>query len=349
MVDILKKLGVVESHAHQLAEVLIEADVRGHHSHGLNRLDMYLTDLRKNVTKLDGKPSILKERAGTAWIDGHSLLGPVVGNFCMDLAIKKAKEAGVGWVVAKGSNHYGIAGWYAMRAMKAGMIGMSFTNTSPVVYPTRSSHAALGTNPLALGANGTGGDSYLLDMATTTVAIGKVEIYKRRGHEVPSTWGVEKNGKPTTNPEQILDGGGLLPLGGNEIQGGYKGYGLGSLVEIFCGILGGAHWGPNVRKWMTAKEDADLGQCFIAVDPEAFAPGFNERMQEFMDTMRNLPTVDPATKVLIPGDKENTHVKLIEDLGGIPYHPNQIEHANDLAAKYNVEKIHVFKEYEKST
>ncbi|KAK6014467.1 malate/L-lactate dehydrogenase [Ostertagia ostertagi] len=130
------------------------------------------------------------------------------------------------------------------------------------------------------------------------------------------TWGVAQGGTVSHNPDEILYGG-----------GGYKGYGMGSLVEIFCGILGGAHWGPNIRKWMTAEEDADLGQCFIAIDPEAFAPGFNGRMQEFMDTMRNLPSVDPAHKVLIPGDPEKAHEKVVDELGGIPYHPNQIVYA----------------------
>ncbi|EYB83089.1 hypothetical protein Y032_0343g3064 [Ancylostoma ceylanicum] len=217
MVDCMKSVGVVESHAGQLADVLIEADVRGHYSHGLNRLDMYIKDCQKKVCKTDGVPKILKERAGTAWVDGLSLLGPVVGNFCMDLAVKKAKETGVGWVCAKGSNHYGIAGWYVMRAMKEGVMAMSFTNTSPIQYPTRASVPALGTNPMAIGVNGTGDDHFLLDMATTTVAIGKVEIAKRRGESVPETWGVEKGGKLSTNPETILGGGGLFPLGGSEV------------------------------------------------------------------------------------------------------------------------------------
>ncbi|XGW12384.1 hypothetical protein V3C99_013243, partial [Haemonchus contortus] len=341
IVDIMQKQGVAVSHAEQLADVLVEADVRGHYSHGLNRLDMYVGDCRKKVCKLDGTPTILKERAGSAWVDGNSLLGPVVGNFCMDLAVKKAKEAGVGWVVCKGSNHFGIAGWYVMRAMKQGVMGISCTNTSPIMYPTRAAKPALGTNPIAIGANAAGGDSYLLDMATTTVAIGKVEIAKRKGQEVPNTWGVAKGGVMSHKPDEILSGGGLLPLGGSEICGGYKGYGLGSVVEIFCGILGGAHWGPNIRKWMSAEVDADLGQCFIAIDPEAFAPGFGGRLQEFMNTMRNLPSVSPDEKVLIPGDPERNHEKIVEELGGIPYHPNQITYANDLADLYGVKKVHV--------
>ncbi|KAK6020565.1 malate/L-lactate dehydrogenase, partial [Ostertagia ostertagi] len=181
IVDIMQKQGVVASHAEQLADVLVEADVRGHYSHGLNRLDMYVGDCRKKG-----------EKAGSAWVDGNSLLGPVVGNFCMDLAVKKAKEAGVGWVVCKGSNHFGIAGWYVLRAMKQGCMAMSFTNTSPVMYPTRAAKPALGTNPV-------------------------VEIAKRKGLQVPNTWGVAQGGTVSHNPDEILYGGGLLPLGGNEI------------------------------------------------------------------------------------------------------------------------------------
>ncbi|KAE9420827.1 hypothetical protein Angca_007218, partial [Angiostrongylus cantonensis] len=312
IVDCMKMQGVTESHAGQLADVLIEADVRGHYSHGLNRLDMYIGDCVKKVCRLDGTPTILKERAGSAWVDGNNLLGPVVGNFSMDLAVKKAKEAGVGWVVAKGS-------LYCLLYQ-----AMSFTNTSPVTYPTRSARPALGTNPLCLGADGTGGDSFVLDMATTTVAIGKIEIAKRRSEKVPETWGVDKSGRVSTNPEAILDGGGLLPLGGSEVTGGYKGYGLGALVEIFCGILAGSHWGPHIRKWMSASTEADLGQCFIAIDPQAFAPGFHERMQDFINTMRNLPPTDEGLNVEVAGDMERKHIKLVEELGGIPYHPNQI-------------------------
>ncbi|CAI5441792.1 unnamed protein product [Caenorhabditis angaria] len=140
---------------------------------------MYVRDVQKNVCKSDGTPIILSERAATAWVDGNNLLGPVVGNFCMDLAIKKAKEAGIGWVVAKGSNHYGIAGWYSLRALKQGLLGMSMTNTSPLCYPTRSAKPALGTNPISLAAPGVNNDSFVLDMASTTVAIGKLSYYKK--------------------------------------------------------------------------------------------------------------------------------------------------------------------------
>ncbi|GMT15599.1 hypothetical protein PFISCL1PPCAC_6896, partial [Pristionchus fissidentatus] len=336
MVDCITKAGAADSHARQLADVLIEGDVRGHYSHGLNRLEMYVQNLQEGSCEASGEPRILNERAGTAWVDGRNLLGPVVGNFCMDLAVKKAKEAGVGWVAAKGSNHFGIAGWYSMRAMKQGCMGLAFTNTSPLMYPTRAAKPALGTNPISLAAAGKEGDAFVLDMATTTVAIGKVELASRKGESVPSTWGADGRGKVSTDPETIVKEGALLPLGGDERSGGYKGYGMASLVEIFCGVLAGAHWGPHVRRWGSNAAVADLGQCFIAVDTSAFAPAFADRMQEFMDTMRDLPRSDESESVEVAGDMEKRHEELVHTLGGIPYHPNQIDFANNLAKKLGV-------------
>uniref|UniRef100_A0A0N5AEU5 Malate dehydrogenase n=1 Tax=Syphacia muris TaxID=451379 RepID=A0A0N5AEU5_9BILA len=335
-VDVMTAVGTCREHAQQLADVIAEADIRGHYSHGLNRLEMYMNDIKKRVCKGNGEPTIVSERLATGLVNGNDLLGPVVGNFCTDLAVKKAKQCGIGWVVANHSNHFGIAGFYSMRAAAQGCIGLAFTNTSPIMYPTRSGVPALGTNPLTLAVNGLGDDSFVLDMATTTVAIGKVEIANRKGDSIPDTWGVSSDGNMTTDTSKIVHGGGLLPLGGDEKSGGYKGYGLGALVEIFCGVLGGSHWGPNIRKWLNATTIADLGQCFGAIDPDAFAPGFRERMQKFMDTMRNLKTAG-GEKVLVAGDPERQHVKLVESCGGIPYHLNQIAFAVSILVVVTVE------------
>ncbi|KRT82930.1 hypothetical protein AMK59_4199, partial [Oryctes borbonicus] len=131
-------VGTQRDHANVMADLLVEADYRGHYSHGMNRLDMYVKDVKSGTCDGKATPKILKETPATAWVDGQNGMGAVVGNFCMDLAIKKAKEVGVGWVAAKGSNHFGIAAMYTMQAIKEGMLGMSFTNTSPFLAPTRS-------------------------------------------------------------------------------------------------------------------------------------------------------------------------------------------------------------------
>merc|ERR1711962_304046 len=166
---------------------------------------MYVKDIKSGICAKDGEPEVERESAATALVDGKNLLGPVVGNFCMNLAIKKAKETGIGWVCARGSNHYGIAGWYALRASDKGLIGISFTNTSPLVAPTRAKTAALGTNPIAVSAPSSDPqDPFVLDMATCTVAVGKIELQKRKQEPMPEGWAINKEGRVTQDSAEAL-------------------------------------------------------------------------------------------------------------------------------------------------
>ncbi|XP_030845393.1 uncharacterized protein LOC577523 isoform X1 [Strongylocentrotus purpuratus] len=331
--------GVTSAHASVLAEVLACADHRGHYSHGMNRLEMYVKDIKSGITEKEGEPSILKELAGTAWVDGNNLLGPVVGKFCMDLAIKKAKDAGIGWVVAKGSNHYGIAGWYTLRAIEAGMIGLSTTNTSPLVVPTRAREPMFGTNPISCGAPAQNDDSYVLDMATSTVALGKIELNAVKKIPIPNGWGCDASGVQSNDPKAVLTGGGLLPLGGSEIAGGYKGYGLAMMVEVLSGVLGGGAFGPNVRKWKTSDTVANLGQIFVAINPEAFAPGFEGRMSSLMGMCRSAEPAEGETEVLVAGDKARKNIAKVEKDEGLRYHNNLLKNMDDLATSLGVEAI----------
>lgn len=325
-------VGTQAHHARSLAEVLVEGDYRGHFSHGLNRMDMYVKDVLSGMCAIDGEPVVKKESSATALVDGRNLLGPVVGNFCMNLAIKKAKESGIGWVVAYGSNHYGIAGYYSMQALKADMIGMSFTNTSPLVVPTRGKECTLGTNPISVAAPAKDGDSFVLDMATSAVALGKVELHDRSDLTIPEGWGCDDKGNLTTDPKKVLNGGGLVPIGGSEATGGYKGYGLGMMVEVFCGILSGSHYSKNIRTWRETDRVANLGQCFVAINPENFAPGFNERMSDLLSIHRGMDRADPKTPVLTAGDPERANMKDFEKRG-IPYHLNVVNCMNACAKK----------------
>ncbi|XP_055343934.1 uncharacterized oxidoreductase YjmC-like [Paramacrobiotus metropolitanus] len=335
----LRKLRVSQSHAAQMGDLLVTADHRGHFSHGLNRLDMYILDVKRNLTNLSGVPGIIKESASTALVDGNNLLGAVVGNFAMGVAMKKAKETGVGWVSARASNHFGIAGYYGLQAVREGLIGFAFCNTSPLAVPTRAKTLALGTNAMCVMAPAANGDYFALDMATTTVAIGKVELAMRTQQKVPPVWGVDKDGKETTDPEKIYVGGGLLPIGGLEGNGGYKGYALNVMVEIFCGILANAAFGPLVRPWTNPTSEANLGQCWGAIDPDCFGNGFRERLHGFLNILRHLEPADPSKPVLVPGDPERLHMDKCKRLGGIPYHINQIRHAEEVAQQLGVEPM----------
>ncbi|XP_052808242.1 uncharacterized oxidoreductase YjmC-like isoform X1 [Mya arenaria] len=367
VVRCMAAVGIPETDGGALAELLVAADYRGHYSHGLNRLDMYITDTTSKTMATSGKPIVVKETVATALVDGNNILGPVVGKFCIDLAIEKAKNAGIGWVTARRSNHFGIAGWYGIRAMEQGMIGMAFTNTSPLLVPTRAKESVLGTNPICvaapgnhgdgfvldmattavalgkrvLGTNpicvaapGNHGDGFVLDMATTAVAVGKIELADRKEQPIPEGWALTPEGAPTKDPKQAE---GLCPLGGAENTSGYKGYGLSMMVEIFCGIMGGAKYAHHVRKWKDpVQNEANLGQCFVAIDPRAFADGFEDRMSDLIDYCRNLQPAEEGVEVMVPGDPERKHMAKCDQQGGILYHPNQIKFAHDIAAKLNI-------------
>jgi len=334
--DCMMKVGTPKENSQSLADVLVAADTRGHYSHGLNRLDMYVNDVKTGICDSSALPELVKESAANAFVNGKNGLGPVIGNYCMSLAIKKAKESGVGWVVACGSNHYGIAGWYSLQASEQNLVGMSFTNTSPFLTPTRSKTPALGTNPMTCAARGEGTDEFVLDMATTAVAVGKIEVQRRKGEPIPNGWALDKNGKVTEDATEAMEAASCMPLGGAEINSGYKGYGLALMTEIFCGIMAGSKYGPNVRKWMSATEPANLGQCFVAVDPSCFAPGFEGRLSDLLSSLRNLEPIDPSKPVLVAGDPEASHVKEVKDQGGIQYHVNQVTACNNLAKELGV-------------
>nr|CAD7442097.1 unnamed protein product [Timema bartmani] len=224
---------------------------------------MYVRDAQTGKCDVNVKPCVLKDTVSTAWVEGNNGLGMVVGNFCMKLAIAKAKQTGVGWVVAKGthtllftsrglvcqsSNHYGIASWYSAQALKKCMLGLTFTDTSPLVCPTRSKKAALGTNPLSLAAPALKRDSFILDMATSAVAVGKIEVKMKAQQPIPEGWAQDAEGNITTDASVAFKASHLMPLGGSEETSGYKGYGLAMLVETLCGVLAG----EDFISWVTA-------------------------------------------------------------------------------------------------
>lgn len=340
--------GCPPHHSERLALNLLEADYRGHFSHGLNRLAMYVKDIESGNCDPTATPDIIKENASTALIDGKNGLGVVVGEFSMKLAIEKAKATGVGWVCAKGSNHFGICQWYTQMALKEGFLGIASTNTSPLVTPTRAKTPVFGTNPVAIAVPGKNGDSFILDMSTSSVAVGKIEIQMRKNEPLPSTsWALGTDGQPTTDPhEAFYKSSGLMPLGGAEINSGYKGYGLGMAVDILCGLLSGSQNAQNIRKWTNHDVAADLGQCFVAVNLNDFAPGITERVQALMDHLRSMDPVDPEKPVQVPGDPERKAMTTVDNKqqGAIKYTPDHITSYRKLAQELGVDPMKPFKE-----
>ena len=328
-----------EEAADELATVLVEADYRGHYSHGINRVHVYARDISTKICNPSALPTILKESPATAWVDGNNALGPRVGIFCMNLAMEKALSVGIGIVSCKGSNHFGIAGYYSMLALEKGLVGLSFTMGSPVLGLPRTNKCMLSSNPISMAAPGTHGDSFVLDMATAAVALGKVEIQKSKNQKLPKGWGMDKNGDETTDPNALLNGGSLYPLGGKEETCGYKGFGLNVMVEILTSIFGGSLSSHETRIWTTTSAEANLGHCFIAINPNCFAPDFSPRLQTYMNLLRQTAPLDEEKPVLIAGDPEREHMKKVDTDGGIQYHVNTVETFKTFAEKIGIEPM----------
>src|SRR6476469_311051 len=309
---ILQKIGCSENDSEIAARVLLSADLRGVDSHGVARLSGYVR--LWEVKRINTNPSIkiVHETPSTAVVDGDSGLGLVVAPYAMQVAIDKAKQVGTGWVSVCNSNHFGIAGYHAMMALQHDMIGMAMTNASALVAPTFSVERMLGTNPIAVAIPADEQPPFVADFATTTAANGKLEILQRKNEDAPPGWVQDKNGNPSTNANELKNGGALLPLGSDREHGSHKGYALGSIVDIFSAVLSGASygpWAPPFPAYVPMPErmpGKGLGHFFGAMRVDAFRPAdeFKAHMDSWIRRFRSAKTAAGFEKVLIPGDPE---------------------------------------------
>ncbi len=293
-------------------KVLIAADLRGIDSHGVARLSGYVRLWEAGRINATPNIHVVHETPSTAVVDGDAGLGLVVAPYAMQIAIDKAKEVGTGWVSVKNSNHFGIAGYHAMMALEHDMIGMAMTNASALVAPTFSSEKMLGTNPIAVAIPAGNEPAFVADMATTTAANGKLEILQRKNADAPNGWVQDANGNDVTDANILKKGGALLPLGSDREHGSHKGYALGSIVDIFSAVLSGGSygpWAPPFPAYIPLPQNMPgqgLGHFFGAMRIDAFRPAqdFKSNMDNWITRFRNATPIDPAQKVLIPGDPE---------------------------------------------
>jgi LDH2 family malate/lactate/ureidoglycolate dehydrogenase len=303
---VLGGLGTPEDVAADVAEILLASDRRGIASHGTARLPQYVSLVDAGVVDPAARPVLEKDLPGLGRFDARNGWGHHASRVAIDTAIERARTNGAWTAVVRRSNHYGIAGWYALRAAEAGMIGMSLTNSSPLVAPTRARIPMVGTNPIAIAAPAGRFGSLCLDMATSTVPRGRIEVAARRGEALPVGWAIDVDGLPATTPDAAL-GGALQPLGGGEETAGYKGYGLALIVDLLTGVLGGAAFGPNIIPLFSTHDGiADLGQLFWVIDPAALDDaGFEVRLEQYCEQLVAAPLIPDATgRVLIPGEPE---------------------------------------------
>jgi L-2-hydroxycarboxylate dehydrogenase (NAD+) len=311
-IKIFREIGCPEKDASVAAVALLSADLRGIDSHGVARLTGYIRLWEAKRANTKPNIRIIHETPSTAVVDGDSGLGLVVAPFAMQVAIEKAKLVGTGWVSVQNSNHFGIAGYHAMKAVEQDMIGIAMTNASALVAPTFSVERLLGTNPICVAIPAGVEPPFVADLATTTAANGKLEILQRKNEEAPTGWIQDKDGNISTNPHELKSGGALLPLGGDREHGSHKGYALGAVVDIFSAILSGANYGPWVPPFPayvpmpTDMPGKGIGHFFGAMRIDAFRPAgdFKKHMDQWIQRFRSAKTVEGHEQVLIPGDPE---------------------------------------------
>lgn len=314
MADALEGAGVPEEDARICADILITSDKRGIDSHGINRLKpIYIDRIRDGILNPVTTMEIVREGPTTAVVDGHNGMGHVIGKRSMDIAIRKAREYGLGMVAVRNSSHYGIAGYFTIMAANENMIGITGTNARPSIAPTFGVENMLGTNPLVFGIPTDEEFPFVIDCATSITQRGKIEVYARQGKTMPEGWVVDADGKSTTDADralvQLVDGtAALTPLGGiGEDGGGYKGYGYATVVEILSAALQAG----NFMKMLTGMKDGkkvpyNLGHFFMAIDIASFVDveSFKKTAGDILRELRASKKMPGQERIYTAGEKE---------------------------------------------
>lgn len=328
------KFGFSESEARIISDVLMLSDLYGIESHGMQRLVRYHKGIEKGTIKVEAKPEVVFDTPISAVIDAHDGMGQLVGHAAMELAIEKAKTAGVGIVSVKNSNHYGIAGYYAKMACDAGLVGFSCTNSEAIMVPTYGRLAMIGSNPIAMSAPAEP-YPFFFDASTTVVTRGKLEMYNKMSKPLPEGWALDKDGHPSSNAADVLsnivakNGGGIMPLGGSGEQlGSHKGYGWGMVCEFFASILSQGVTSNYCMK------NGKSGIChgFMAINPAFFGDpdAIKNHLSTFLQELRESPKAEGAERIYTHGEKE---IAAMADrkANGIKVNENTVREMIDMA------------------
>ena len=323
--DAFIKFGFNAEESKIISDVLLMSDRIGIESHGMQRMYRYYKSIQKGMIKVESKGKVVFETPVSAVIDAEDGMGQVVGHKGMSMAIEKAKKSGIGMVVVRNSNHYGIAGYYAKMACDQGLIGLSCTNTNAIMVPTYGRTAMLGTNPIAV-AMPAEPYPFFFDASTTVVTRGKLEVYNKKGEPLHDGWALDKDGKPSNDAADVLDniaaknGGGIMPLGGStEDTGSHKGYGWAMVCELFSSILS---MGTTSDKTGTGGKG---GIChgFMVIDPAIFGDpeSIKAHLSGYLEALRNSPKAEGQPRIYTHGEKEvEAEKRLMEN--GIPVNDN---------------------------
>lgn len=337
-------IGCSEEDAVQAADVLLASDLRGIDSHGVARLSGYVRLWEKQRINPTPDIKIVHETPTTATVDGDSGLGLVVAPFAMKLALEKAEKYGSGWVAVRNSNHFGIAGYHAMQAVRKNMIGFAMTNASPLVAPTFTTERLLGTNPMCYAFPAGKYPPVIVDMATAAAANGKLEIAQRSNKSIPEGWVQTSAGGSSADPHALKSGGSLLSLGSDRDHGSHKGYGLGATVDILTAVLSGANYGPWVPPFVAFLDPLPdlpgkgIGHFVGAMRVDGFRPvdEFKDHMDRWIERFKSAKPIHEDQPVIIPGEPE-LEAEKIRRSEGIPLTQAVVTDLEELALKLDLE------------
>jgi len=328
-------LRVPERDALAVAGLMAEADALGYDTHGVFRLRQYANRLRDGGCNAVARPSVVSETMATVLIDGDNGLGHLAMKFACDLAIQKARVAGIGWIGVRGGNHAGPAALYVRPQAQDGLIGLAgAVGSANHVAPFGGSDILLGTNPIAIAAPSGGPDPFVLDMATTVVAMGKIKTLAQRGEKMPEGWMVGRDGKPLTDPAR-RDEGFLLPIGGA------KGYGLSVAIGLLAGVLNGGAFGADVVDFTNdTKSPTNTGQFVAAIDVAAFVgpAAFEAHCRRAFDALKAATPLPGHDPVRIPGEGRAAR-RAAADADGIALAPALRVELDRIADEFGVARL----------
>ena len=335
--------GAPKNDASQAAEVLACADLRGVDSHGVARLHSYFDMLTLGRINPKPKIKIVRSTPSTATVDGDNGLGLVVGPQANRIAMDLAEKSGSGWVSVANTNHFGIAAYYVLEALKRDLIGWAMTNSTKLVAPLWGAERMLGTNPIAIAFPGKEEPPIVIDLATSATAYGKIEIARRRREPIPEGWAIDGEGRGTKNPDEMIAGGAMLPLGSDRERGGHKGYALAMMVDILCCVLSGANWGPFAPPFALRQEipkrsvGKGIGHFFGAMRIDGFidADEFKRQIDEYIRVFRATKPAPGTNGPLIPGDPER-EAEQARRKDGVPLILPVVEQLRDISRKTGI-------------
>lgn len=331
--SILVGNGVSPENASMIASCLVLADLRGIDSHGINRIPSYMERIRQGVLDAKATPALTQVTPVVAQVDGQNGFGFLAAHMGMDRAIEMAREFGIGFVSVKHSNHFGMSAWVVQQAVDAGMVSLVFTNSSPALPVWGGQSKLMGVSPLACGAPAGQSKPFILDMAPSIAARGKIYKAARRGEKIPGDWALDDNGAPTDDPNRALEGV-MLPMGGP------KGSALAVMMDVFSGVLSGSAFGGNVTNPYDPSKPADVGHFLVAIKPDLFMSldDFKERMDYLYQRVVGSDPMAGVDRIYYPGEIEQiTHEERLKT--GIPYVQAEIDALNREAERVGVDRV----------